>query len=206
MRLGKRWVAALLSLAAFGVLGTSLSASAATGTGGITILYAGEGNTAHTCNVIGSADGYQAVICADIYTGEGDTQYWAEGKVEAFCQQGSGSTAVTVRCAHVDMAGRLSSATGNENPVGQWVCGHQYGACSTGRNVIETKSFAYSSASGCASNPDSQYDLWMIAVGNSETASPTSIELPVSDKTVYLGVGNANDGPNESTGHYYICA
>jgi hypothetical protein len=207
MRFGKRLAAAILSLAAIGVLGTAASASATTGVGGFTVLSAGEGNVAHTCTVIGGADGYQAVVCADITTGTGDTTYWARGQVEAYCQQGSGSTAVTVRCAQVYTAGRLSSANGGELNVGQWACGHQFGACSAGRNIIQTQTFTYTSANGCASNPNSQYNVWMVALVGSETAgSVTSIELPVSDKTVSLGTGNTNDGSNESTGHYYICA
>jgi hypothetical protein len=206
MRFGKRWVAAFLSLAAFGVLGISASASAATGTDGFPILYASEGNSAHTCNVIGSADGYQAVICVDIETGTSDLGYWARGQVEAICQKGSGASAVTVQCAQVDVIGRLSAANGGFDYVGQWACGHQIGACSTGRNIIATHTFVYTSAIGCASNPGSLYDVWMIAEGASETDSSTSIELPVSGKIIYLGVGNANDGPSESTGHYYICA
>jgi hypothetical protein len=33
------------------------------------------------------------------------------------------------------------------------------------------------------------------------------IELPVSDKDVFLESGSsANDGGNFSTGHYYVCA
>jgi hypothetical protein len=197
----KRRVAASLSLAALATLGAAVPASAATGTGGYPVLYAGDGNFAHTCTVIGSADGYQGVVCVDILTGTSGTDYWARGQLELLCQKGSGSTAVTVRCAQVDAVGRISSANGNEYPVGQWVCGHQFGACSSGRNDIMTSAFFYSSASGCASNPNSAYNVWTVAYG-----TQTSIELPVSGKVVYLGAGSANDGANESTGHHYICA
>jgi hypothetical protein len=206
VKYGKRRVGALLSVVTLAVLGASAPASAATGTGGLPILYAGEGNTAHQCTVIGSADGYQGVVCADILTGTTATEYWAEGRVEIICQKGSGSSAVDVQCAHVDTVGRVSNAAGGYDYVGQWACGQAEGPCSTGRNYVTTWAFDYSTASGCASNPNSSYDVWMIALGNYETGSPTGIELPVSGKWVYLGTGNANDGTNESSGHYYICA
>jgi hypothetical protein len=68
--------------------------------------------------------------------------------------------------------------------VGQYVSGHQYGACTSGRSAIQTAKFSYSSANWCASSPSSSYDIWMLAIGNSESASVTSIERPVSDKTI----------------------
>jgi hypothetical protein len=48
----------------------------------------------------------------------------------------------------------------------------------------------------------------MIARGGSsitDTSSLAKVELPGTDTWTYLGVGNTNDGQNESTGHYYIC-
>jgi hypothetical protein len=48
--------------------------------------------------------------------------------------------------------------------------------------------------------------VWNLAWGrNTEYSAPTTIELPVSDDTVELDSSNANDGYNESSGHYYIC-
>jgi hypothetical protein len=196
MKHGKRGIMALLFMTALAILGTSVPASAATGPDGFTILYASQGNIAHQCNVIGQADGYQAVVCADVLTGTGSTYYWIEGQVEAYCQTTSG---VAVRCAQVDAAGRLSSGTGGDNPVGTWVCGHQYGQCSAGRNTIRTAAWYIYSASGCASSASAA--VWMVAWGGL-----TQIELPVSDEWVTLGSGNANDGSNESSGHVYVCA
>jgi hypothetical protein len=107
MKFRKRSLAALALTASALILGTSLPASATTGTDGFTILHAGYGDSAHVCGVVGSDDGYQAVVCADIITSEvTPTDYYAYGQIWAYCQKGSGSTAVDVQCANVDFGAR----------------------------------------------------------------------------------------------------
>lgn len=201
----KRSLAALVITASAVILGTSLPASATTGTDGFTILHAGYGDAAHVCGVVGSYGGYQGVVCADIITSEvTPTDYYAYGQVWAYCQKGSGSTAVDVQCAQVDFGGQLSDeATGIVAGVGMAVCGHQYGACSTSRNELSTypTQIAYTSNADCGSDPNSDHDVWMNVLQGAE------IELPVYDKWVYLESGSgANDGGNFSSGHYYVCA
>jgi hypothetical protein len=191
------------------LLGTSLPASAATGEDGFTILYAGYGDDAHQCGVVGSVNGsaglYQAVVCADIITSEvTPTDYYAYGQVWAYCQEGSGSSAVNVQCAGVDFGGALyDDADGYVAGVGWWACGHQYGACSAGRNLLSTypEQIAYTSNTDCGQDPTSDHDVWMNVLQGAE------IEIPYYDDTVQLVSGSgANDGSNFSTGHYYVCA
>lgn len=213
MKFGKRKAAALLSLAAFGVLGTSVSANADTGLHGFTILHASKQNFAHTCTVIGQdTEGHQAVICVDITTttNTGGTYiYEAFGKLEAYCQEGSGSATIPVECAEVDVNGQFSNAAVPKDDQTTGIfCGHQYSPCNdkAGRNFSQVNGFGYFIGDTCSST--STNEVWMIAEGGSSTTDTSSlakIELPGTDKWTYLGVGNANDGHNESTGHYYIC-
>ena len=183
-------LAAILSAAA-GMMTAAVSpASAATGTDGFTILYASQGNIAHHCEVIGSDSyGSEAIVCVDILTGTGSTYYWSRGQIEAFCYKNG----VTEQCAQVDTEGTWANGAGANSGMGQWVCGHQFGACSTGRNYLTSRVLYYSSASGCSSETNSTYDVWTVATQGTE------IELPVSGKWVYLG-------SNYSTGHYWVCA
>lgn len=183
-------LAAILSAAAGMMMAAVSPASAATGTDGFTILYASQGNIAHHCEVIGSDSyGSEAIVCADILTGTGSTDYWSRAQIEAFCYKNG----VTEQCAQVDVTGTWANGTGKNYGMGQWVCGHQFGACATGRNNVISGALYYSSASGCSSETNSTYDVWTVATQGTE------IELPVSAKWVYLG-------SNYSTGHYWVCA
>jgi hypothetical protein len=212
MKFGKRKAMALLSLAVLAVLGTSASASADTGTDGFTILHAKSGQFAHQCKVIGQDNElHQAVVCADIVTKWfGGTAYAAYGKVEAYCQEGSGSATIPVQCAEVDVDGVWADAGGDVRSLGIR-CGHAYGPCSvSGRNTDEVdddNSTQYTTSSGCSSQPNSYFDVWTIAFGGSanNSTSETRIELPGTDKWTYLYTGNANDGTGWSSGHYYVC-
>jgi hypothetical protein len=179
----------------FAVVGVTVAAitpaSAATGTDGFTILYASEGNIAHHCEIIGSdSDGNEGIVCVDILTGTGSDYYWARAQIEAFCYNNS----QPVQCAQVDVTGTWANGADADSGIGQSVCGHQWGACSTGRNYFSGRAIYYTSASGCSSEPNSTYDVWTVA-----TTPGTQIELPKSAKWVYLP-------SNYSTGHYYVCA
>lgn len=203
MKFGKLKFAAAAALTAFiAVVGTSMSAHAATGAGGITILHASNGDMAHQCTVIGEVDGYQGVVCADLLTGLLGSQYWVEGRVEAYCQTDAG---VEVQCADVDLLyGEMADGGGGNTLIGGTQCGHSYGPCSTGRNYAYSRSNFYYDTStypvSCSSSTGSITQVWAVAAGG-----VVGIELPKSDKWVYLSTANSNDGGNESTGHYYIC-
>ena len=217
MRFGKRKRAAVfVSLAVFGMLGISATASADTGTDGFQILHAKTNDSAHTCTVIGSDNKYpvdQAVVCADILTGPyGDGEFEAYGQVEAYCQADWPTGPTVEQCAQINVAGNksvLANALDGRNWISANHCGHQYGACTSERWKITTGLYSYDVYTpGCSSSPGSENDVWMVAAGGSspyDTSSPLAIELPNSDQWTYLGTGNTNDGTGLSTGHYYIC-
>lgn len=189
-------IALLASTAA--LVGTTASASAATGEGGFTILDASAGNQAHVCTILGTDDDYhEAIVCVDINTKVSGDQVLIQGQLEAYCQDDNGTV---VQCANIMDGGEIASTGGVWSSYAN-DCGHSLGACPTGRE------YAYSSwmgdgtsagESGCASNTSEA--LWSIAVGVS-----TTIELPGSDDSYTLSNTDPNDGSNESTGHYYIC-
>jgi hypothetical protein len=195
---------AIAALAVPGILlGTSMSASAATGTDGFPVLFASYADTAHHCTVVGKpVDGYEGVMCADILTSEvNSSDYYGIGQIEVYCQT---TTGVTVQCADIDSYGFLYSADGEELPI-EFACGHANGACSSGRNTISTlglngQQVWYQSNADCSTAPDSDHDVWQEVGGD--------IELPKSDAWVDLpeGGGNTGDGLDFTTGHYYICA
>lgn len=191
--------AGLALLASTAVLvGTTASASAATGPDGFSILDASAGNEAHVCLVLGTDDDYhKAVVCVDINTKVSGDEVLIQGQVESLCEDDNGTV---IQCANIMSAGEIAS-TG-----GVWAeyaadCGHALGSCPTGREYAHSNWMAdgsEASESGCASNPVEA--LWSIAFGVS-----TTIELPGSDDSYTLGNTAPNDGANESTGHYYIC-
>ena len=201
MKIGKRTTAAL-ALAVFAVLGTSAAANASTGVDGFPILHASTNQFAHQCIVIGSdSQGHQGVMCADIVTdpaGTGSGVYQAIGEVEAYCQTEVNGITTDIQCAQVDASGRFAGAGGWSTPVG-FDCGHQFGPCAVGRNKRPSASYGWTTTTGCASNPNSSYDMWTSITGGGDS----KIELPGSDKWVYLTTGN--DGLSQSTGHNYIC-
>lgn len=105
---------------------------------------------------------------------------------------------MTVQCAQMNLDGGLNDGWGGGWPVGDWDCGHQYGACPSGRVRLDTPLQEFSRISaGCSSNPSAAY--WMNVIEG------TRIELPVSGQWVSLSAATGNDGTSESTGHYYIC-
>jgi hypothetical protein len=184
-------VAALLPFA--GPVGSASAAS-------LPVLDASEFQMAHKCTVIGSADGYQGVVCADIVTGVVNPPYptgyyWALGQVELICQTTAG---VTVQCANAKAEVNLYGEGWNVGTT-TWQCGHSYGPCSTGRNYWTTdeNGAVYGPGwtySNCTSSIDNVTQVWSVVFGG----GATTIELPVSDKTVSL-TGNL------SPGHYFAC-
>ena len=185
----------------------SPSSTTVTDADGFPILYASTGQQAHACTVIGSAadsnigETVEGVVCADIITSSGSGGYAIQGQLELYCQT---TAAVDVQCADVIAKGELSNALdGVVASTGSYQCGHSYGSCATGRNYVKTGSYSYSgiTMSDCSSNGGSATDAWNLALGS----GATEIELPGSDKWVTLSSSNANDNPNQSTGHQYIC-
>lgn len=170
------------------------------------ILYTSANDLAHACSVIGNpVDGYEAVVCSDLDTGtaSGDGEVW--GQVEAYCQTTSGTV---VQCANIqvyqdDTVETGTTATGYFDPDD---CGHDYGACPSGRLITPSTpidhlvpSFGWNSSS-CTT--DDAFNVWNLALGGT---GGTVIQLPESDQNEVLESPWANDGDNESSGHYDIC-
>jgi hypothetical protein len=200
-------VAAIL-IAAAGITTAAIQpASAATGPDGFTILNALSDAQAHKCNVIGGDGSYQAVVCSDILTYEGATDYYAYGRAEAYCQTASSAHTV-VPCENIFEATQLSTGDGTNTGTYTLGCGTGGPACPDGRLYKSTRNWDYSihNAGGgtCSSNPGSSYDVWDVVWGGGVDGA--SIQTP-DGAWYYLSsfYGNGNDGGNESTGHYYIC-
>lgn len=194
----RRRIRALVAVFSFillgGVLAGQLPASATTGVDGFTVLYATRGNIAHHCQVIGGANGYQAVICEDLLTGASDGEYYVKGQIEAYCQTNSGAP---VKCAAITAGGVLGQGANPPQSTGWVNCGAAAGAtqaCPGGRLDVQTVPYWYSSTTGCDSYPNSNFDVWMVA-----EAYDVGINVPGGGQTFF-----ANTKGYE-TGHYYIC-
>lgn len=175
------------------LIGMEMPASAADGG-----LYAASNDEVHSCKVIGSADGYQAVVCADILTGKVDPDdYYAKGQIEVYCQTDSGTT---VRCANIYAEGVFADAAGDRYDSGSYACGHSYGNCPAGRVVLSEGEETYFYTAQCGRAGFQQTEVWTVVYGGN-----TQIELPGSDKTIELDASNGNDGINYSSGHYLAC-
>ena len=175
------------------LIGTALPGSASSGIDGFPILSAADDGHVHHCDVIGSADGYQAVVCADVITYYlGTDDYESGGAIEFYCQTDAG---VVVRCANIYAEGVFANAAGGRGLAGSYACGHTYGACPNGRASAGADAiYQYTNGTpSCYDRADSKNEVWTVVYGGN-----TQIELPVSDKTVELD-------SNFSSGHYLIC-
>ena len=195
-----------IAVAVVSFAATTTSADAATGADGFTIInashYANDKTVVHLCRILGTDDDYhEAVLCVDINTMTYDGEAFAQGEVEALCQDDNGDP---VQCANITVEGEFADGTGTTSTYYAY-CGHQHGACPTGRlyDYVSTDWLA-TGAEGdgsCGKNADSDANFWSIANG-----IYTTIELPGSGDTYTLDADTAaNDGNNLSTGHYYIC-
>jgi hypothetical protein len=194
-------VAAIIAAAAGIMMGLVSPASADTGSGGFTILYASSHQGAHKCNVIGDDGTYQAVVCSDLVTAENSTQYDVHGQAEAICQRSK--THVVVPCESVNIDTSLATGNGSVSAAYGPQCGGDV-PCPDGRYYVSTPNWVYNianSAPACWSNAGSAYLQWDVVWGQGWA---TFIQTPDGSK-YYLADAPLNDGANESTGHYYIC-
>ncbi len=197
-----RWCAAIL-VAVTGMMMIAISpARADTGAGGITILHASSDQQAHVCNLISLDASYRAVVCADILTYEGASDYYAYARAELICQ-----TASQVEVACKSIAGAVELATGSGSTTGWYTdfCGP--GACPDARYYILTRTWEYSISAvrngTCSSNVDSAYQVWTVVLGG----GGTKIQTPDGVMTTMGASGTRppNDSGNESSGHFFIC-
>jgi len=196
-------LAAIISAAAGITMGVVSPASADTGSGGFTVLYASSQQGAHQCNVIGDDGTYQAVVCSDLVTAENSTQYDVHGQAEAICQTSS-TPHVIVACGAVDIDTSLATGNGSVTSPTEGSCGGTK-RCPDGRYYVSTPNWVYNianSAPACWSNAGSAYMQWDVVWGGSQYDG--YIQTP-DGRMEYLSLANLNDGVNESTGHYYIC-
>jgi hypothetical protein len=187
-------------MAAAAIAATTTGANAATGADGFPIIHASTGGVAHTCHILGTDDDYhEAIVCVDINTMTYDGEAFAQSEVEAYCQTTGGTV---VQCANILAEGEISTGGTFGSLSYNKDCGHQYGACPTGRMTFEGGWVAVSPEgdSSCGQVLDSNAQVWSLAIGGA-----TEIELPGSDDSYLLSNTSPNDGANESTGHYFVC-
>ncbi len=173
------------------------------------VLYASQSGFAHTCTILGNDGTTQGVLCTDIVTGpdpEGISgQYWAEAQVEEYCQ--TISNGALVQCANATAEFGLfgPGTTFPLNAHSFTQCGHASGPCAGvgQRNYFQAPSMEYyEDLNHCSGNVNYETQVQTVAFSDQFN---TSIELPGSDKTLYLTPTNGNDSPNQGSGHYFIC-
>jgi hypothetical protein len=125
---------------------------------------------------------------------------FAQSEVEAYCQTTAGTV---VQCANITAEGEIATGGTFGTMSYDKSCGHQHGACPTGRETLNGAWVAVSAEGDgtCGQVLDSNAQVWSVAIGGE-----TSIELPGSDDTYTLSLTSPNDGTNESTGHYFVCS
>jgi serine/threonine protein kinase, bacterial len=172
---------------------------------GFTILDAfGEGDDLRKCEQLGiDRRGYQAIVCYDIDTyslsGYPD-DYFATGKVEAYCQTIAGASA---QCLQITVGGLFTEGVSGTENQQSWSCGGSAAACPDGPLVETLTTFEWSdsNAGACNNGTSPANDVW-----DEVTGGTTQIELPVSEATYALNSGDGgNDGDNYSSGHYWVC-
>lgn len=193
-------IAALI--AAFSVLlATAGPAGATTGAGGLNILYAGAGQMAHKCNVIGGQKAeYEAVVCADLDTSENTNDFYVNATAEEYCQLTK--NAEVVPCEQIVMEPDLYVGNGGSTGSVHYECFPGAASqCPDTRFVGWTRNWAYSIKAGengvCSRSTGSAYQVWGIVL------SESWIETP--DGHTYYVYQGANDGGNESSGHNFVC-
>lgn len=195
---GRRSIIAILAAAMLAVTGIGLGAQpagASTGVDGFTVLNASKSEIAHHCTIIGVSGAYQAVECADIFTGPSGQYgtYWAQGGIEVMCASLLLNT--TVACKTMNASGWLADGSvGIVYGTPNILCGTgdvNVPACPSGRDTARTGAIYYSSTTGCDSYPNSYWDVWASVDSDIIVTLPNGAQFSTDS-----GYG---------TGHYYIC-
>lgn len=185
---GRALIAAVVMTVA-ALAGSVTPASAATGSDG-SILNASSGGTVHHCESLGLSYGdYRAIVCVDIHTGTYPGGYDAWGEVEAYCQVGD--TTQTVPCPYIRIDGLFANAGGSVDN-NSWSCN---GTCGSGRQTLYISTFNYTGGHDCASSLG--HNVWTVATGDTKIETPDHFWFYVDQRP--------NDGPNYSSGHYWVC-
>jgi hypothetical protein len=210
----------VVAAVAVGVLGLAPVASANTGQGGFTVLYASTNGFAHVCQVISSTSdkAHQAVVCADLTVtfSSGGVNYQVTSSAEAYCQTPAGAAEA---CDSILVSTVLSVGDGSYTSAAIKSCGYPAAACSAGRLTATSDPWGYNihdagqsdgQYTACDGSGTSSYNVWGLVVGWDDPTFKdvqTTIVTPDGQSwTVGLAPSQApNDGVNESTGHYYVC-
>jgi hypothetical protein len=155
----------------------------------------------HHCEQLGiDRRGYQAIVCFDIYTYTSGGNYYATGKVEAYCQT---IAAAAAQCVQISLTGLYTEAASGSETKQTWTCGGSAAACPNGRLVETLATFEWSDSNSgnCSNGLSPANDIWDEVRGLT-----TQIELPVSDATYTLSASDGGtDGDSYSSGHYWVC-
>jgi len=189
-------------IAGAGLLMAPAGQAMAATAGGLTILHASADAEAHKCNIIGGANTkYEAVVCDDLMTYEGASDYYVYDRAETYCQVTA--TGAAIACKSIAVETNLMTGDDATDYAGAACGAAGGGSCPTGRMYTSSRNWDYSIANAgggtCSSNVNSSYQVYGEIYGDD-----TVIETPGGQ---YYGVdnGNANDGVNESSGHYFVC-
>jgi hypothetical protein len=180
--------AGTITLALAAIFGTAGISNATT----LPVLHAGSYQVAHTCAIIGSANGYKAVVCADLdtapYNNGSGTKWSYYGAVEALCETTSG---VVVRCPKIYEYGTTGNGAGGRENT-QSGCGAAFGTtCPLGRLYSYTNT-VYGD-NGCnTSNANYYNQAWTVALSGTTIVIPSGQQFTMQANSV-------------NTGHYYVC-
>ncbi len=128
----------------------------------------------------------------DIYAVPDAGGYEAWGQVEAYCQVGN--TTQTVPCLYINLDSVFANAASGQRNV-TVVCEAD---CTPGRlttGAIDI--FPYVGGHDCASSLG--HNVWTVALKD------LTIETTPNNFFYVDEVPNYNDGPNYSSGHYWVC-
>ena len=145
--------------------------------------------TAHVCTSLGTYQGVQGDLCADLVSAPNSSStYLAALRIEAFCQDSSGY----VQCSGANLYGNTYNPTSTPNPIFT-ACGHSYGNCGTPRNFSPTLGGFNVPAGSCDNN------IWGVIFAQDPVSGNKSyIILPGSGHFLYLT-------SNFETGHHDVC-
>jgi hypothetical protein len=145
--------------------------------------------TAHVCISLGTFQGVEGDLCADLVSvPNSSSTYRAALRIEAFCQDSSGY----VQCSGANLYGNTYNSSSTPNPIFT-ACGHSFGACGTPRNFSPTLGGFNVTAGTCDNN------IWGVIFAQDPVSGNKSyIILPGSDHILYLT-------SNFETGHHNVC-
>jgi hypothetical protein len=141
------------------------------------------------------------VLCSDLITTQTSSAYYVQGQSEAYCEEAQAPYDIGT-CQKIVVDNHLFTGAGTSNADTEASCIKD--CPSDGRLLVSSARWGYTIAGGengvCSSNVDSSYQVWGIISGGETTwIFPDGFEYTLG------GGDGANDGMNESSGHYFVC-